>query len=182
MILIGNWANSIVEMINRSEDPSKICDRISEILESGFLLEVVKDSRSLIETVSKIMDILVEFFYYEQELQVIWLGKLGIVEALRDCQPACKSLPSYVYLLQNMMCLTKSELAEVGCEIFEKIQKSEISSNIIANFLQSEQVQLKTEGICFFGKYINNIATFNDDGMLLMKLILEENLLTVLSQ
>ena len=53
---------------------------------------------------------------------------------------------------------------------------------MIVNFLQSDQVHLKTEGVCFFGKYLKSLTEVDDNGMSLMNLILEENLLTVLSE
>ena len=81
-----------------------------------------------------------------------------------------------------MICLNKSELRKVNFEIFDKVRKSEIASIIIVNFLESDQVSLKTEGVCFFGKYLHSLAEVDDNGMSLMKLILEENLLTVLSE
>ena len=67
------------------------------------------------------MQLLTEFFYYEEEMQVIWLAKLDIVGALRECQPACKSLPSYAVLLSNMMLLDKSELRGVTVDIVHKL-------------------------------------------------------------
>ena len=78
--------------------------------------------------------------------------------SLNECQPACKLLPSYAFLLQNMILLCKSELSDVKIQIIYKICKSEIPKTILANILRSDQVVIKTAGVHFFGTYVATLA------------------------
>lgn len=160
---------------------------LAQVLDSSFMITLLEASGSgkvSHHVAIAVLELLNEFFYYEEVSQVTWLIKLNLTHALQTCGLAVKMHLSYVILLSNMMQFKRNELSSAAVRVFGELCQDPpvIPLAIFENFLCNDQVGLKTEGVCFFGIYIAGLSKLPDPQLHLITVVFEWNIMQSLCE
>ena len=96
----------------------------------------------------------------------MWLNKLDIVSVLsQECPERLKRTREYIFLVTNLAFLVKSEeLGAVSLDLFMKVVKENLSTVIMQYFMQSEQLNERSEAVYFFMKYYYQLSRLTEAG------------------